>query len=398
MTRVPSLGTFTRALNQLTASSAAVARAQEQIATGRRIVTPADDPYGAAQVLLYEQDLAALAQFNRNAGNAEVRLQREEAALGTTGDLLQRARELILSANSPTQSDETRGFIAVELREIRAQLLDVANTRDGRGRFLFAGNRDTDPPFVASGGAVNYVGDQGKRQIEIGDSLFVDAGDTGDRLFMRIPRANGVFTVTPDAANAGTGIVGRQSVVTSGVYTGEALSINFLTTDSYEVVDGGGAAVATGTFTPGDSIVVNGLGIEIDGQPEAGDQFALSAAGYQDIFASLDQLAVALDAGAATPANRAQLSSTLNRGLENLDQSLGVVLTTRTEIGSRLESIDAQRDLNGGYELLNREALADIRDLDYTAAISQLSQQLTALEAAQQSFVRIQGLSLFDVL
>ncbi|MEM8983235.1 MAG: flagellar hook-associated protein FlgL [Pseudomonadota bacterium] len=398
MTRVATLDTFNRALQRITDANARVARAQEQIATGTRITTPADDPYGAAQVLLFEQNLAALNQFTRNADSAEVRLQREEVSLTSAGDLLQRARELLIQANNANQSDETRRFVAVELREIRDQLVDIANSQDGRGRFLFAGNRDTDAPFVLNGGVVTYGGDQGTRNIQIGEGLFIEAGDDGASVFMRVPRGNGTFVAQPAIGNTGNGIVARQSVVTPGVYTGEPLRIVFSATDAYDVIDSGGATIATGAFSPGDTVIVQGLGVEINGEPQGGDEFEVATAGFQSVFAAIENVASALDAGAATAASRAALSSTLNRGLDDLDQALGVVLETRATVGTRLRSIDTQRDLNAGYALITQDVLGDIRDLDYTQAISELSQQLTALEAAQASFVRIQGLSLFNVL
>ncbi|MEM1261517.1 MAG: flagellar hook-associated protein FlgL [Pseudomonadota bacterium] len=398
MTRVATLDTFNRALQRITDANARVARAQEQIATGTRITTPADDPYGAAQVLLFEQNLAALTQFTRNADSAEVRLQREEVSLTSAGDLLQRARELLIQANNANQSDETRGFVAVELREIRDQLVDIANSEDGRGRFLFAGSRDTEAPFVLSGGSVNYGGDQGTRNIQIGEGLFVEAGDDGASVFMRIPRGNGTFVATPSLANTGNGIIARQSVVSPGTYTGENLTIEFTAADSYDVIDSGGATIATGSFAAGDTIVVQGIAVEINGEPQVGDEFDISVAGFQSVFSAIEDAAVALDAGASTAAARAALSSSLNRGLDDLDQALGIVLETRATVGTRLRSIDAQRDLNASYALITQEVLGEIRDLDYTQAISELSQQLTALEAAQQSFVRIQGLSLFNVL
>ena len=398
MTRVPTLDTFNRALARLTEVSSRVASAQEQIATGSRILTPADDPYGSAQILLFEQNIAALAQFTRNATSAEVRLQREESALNTAGNLLQRARELVLQANNATQNDETRRFAAVEIREIRDQLVDIANSQDGRGRYLFAGNRDTEAPFILSGGSVSYVGDQGDRQIQIGESLFVDSGHNGSEVFMRVPRSNGVFQTTPAVGNTGTGIIGQQTIVTPGSYTGQALTLRFTATDTYEVVDGGGAVIATGAFQSGDTLAFSGIAVEVDGEPASGDEFAIGPAGFQSVFTSLEQVAVALEGGTGTATALANQSSALNRGLADLDQSIGVVLDIRTTIGSRLRSIDSQRDLNTGYELLTQSAMADIRDLDYTEAISRLSQQLTALEAAQAAFVRIQGLTLFNAL
>jgi flagellar hook-associated protein 3 FlgL len=80
----------------------------------------------------------------------------------------------------------------------------------------------------------------------------------------------------------------------------------------------------------------------------------------------------------------------------NVDQALGNVLDVRTQVGSRLAAIETQLDSNGAMALTLQSTLAQIQDLDYAEAISRLSAQATTLEAAQQSFIRTQQLSLFN--
>lgn len=398
MTRVPTYSTANTSVRLLTQLSASLARAQEQIATGRAILTPADDPAGAAQALLLEQSINALDTYSRNADIVEPRLQRQEAALTSAGDLLQRARELIVQAANASQSDESRGFIAVELREIREQLFQTANSSDGNGRFLFSGFQTDQPPFVESSGVVAYRGDEGQRQIQVGAERFIADGDHGADLFMRIPRANGVFSATTADTNTGSGTVAELGASNNTSYNYSDHSIRFTAPDQYEILDSASNVVATGSFADGDTIEYSGLSVRLTGQPETGDEFGISPAGKQSIFATLDQLEAALGRGRGDAAANARVSSELNRGLENIDQALGRVLETRTDVGARLSVLDSQRDLNDGYKLLSQDALGDIQDLDYTEAITTLSQQLTALEAAQKTFARIQGLSLFNVL
>ena len=70
----------------------------------------------------------------------------------------------------------------------------------------------------------------------------------------------------------------------------------------------------------------------------------------------------------------------------------------RSQVGSRLNAMDSQENLNDAYSLQLQTTLSRLEDLDYAEAITRLEQQLTGIQAAQQSFVRIQGLSLFNFL
>ena len=371
---------------------------QQQVATGRRIQRPSDDPVGASRSLNLRESLETIDQYQRNTTQARSRLQLEEQTLTGASDLLQRVRELTLQASNATQTNETRQFIATELRQNLDAMLALANTRDANDEYLFGGYQTSTEPFSRSGGAFVYNGDQGQRLVQISKSRQLAASDPGDKIFARIREGNGQVQAGAASANSGSGVIYSDIATPVQTYNYESYDIRFVAADAYEVRDGGGALVASGAFAPGDSIAFNGLSFRIDGAPAVNDAFTVTPATNTDVFSVIDRIASALEQGTSTEAQRAVLEGELNRGINGLDQSLSRVLEVRTTLGSRLSTAEGQLDANAGAALILQESLSDIEDLDYAQAISALTQQATALEAAQQSFVRVQGLSLFNYL
>src|SRR6185312_7698638 len=130
-----------------------------QLSTGKRINQPSDDPVGAARALDLTHLTADTAQYQRNITSANARLGLEDQSLSNTSNVLGRVRTLLLQAANGSQNDGTRGDIAAEMVQLRQQLLGQANSKDGQGDYLFAGNRTGTMPFVSQGGGVAYVGD-----------------------------------------------------------------------------------------------------------------------------------------------------------------------------------------------------------------------------------------------
>lgn len=394
--RVSTSGSFLRGVSLMQQLQVALDRTQQQIASGRRLLTPSDDPIASGRALELKESLARIDQFDRNGIIARNRLSYEEASLNDVNNVLQRVRELAIQANNGSQSNESRGQIAVEMRQHLDALAQLANQRDGSGRYLFAGNMDSTEPVVRSGASFTYNGDQGQRLIQIGESRHIADGDSGAAIFFQIRDGNGIFSRTPAATNTGTGVLGPGSLVDPTQYDGDQYSIRFLDPANYEVVDSAAAVVATGSFQPGDTVAFRGIEVSIDGQPATGDEFAISPSAHQNMFATIDNLATALESAVRDEASRAALNNSVNEGILNLDQAIGNVLEIRTQVGSRLAAVDNEQDGNGAFALILQETLADIQDLDYAEAISQLSLQATTLEAAQQSFLRTRNLSLFN--
>jgi len=373
---------------------------QQKVSTGLRINSPSDDPVAAARVAHLDASLARLDQYQANAVFARNQLGLEEEALTDAIGNLQRIRELTLQANNSTASDADRDIIAAEIRQHRDALLALANTTDVDGRHLFAGFREAAVPFTTSAsGSIVYNGDQGQRTLQVSDNRFVAIHDSGAEVFQRIAEGNGTFVLGVNPANSGTGTLGSSSLTDPSAWVADTYTVLFLTPTSYEVRNGANALVSAGTFNPPtQSLTFVGVDVRIDGAPAAGDTFTVTPSATRDLFSTLDRLISSIDAPAANPAGRAQLHSNIGQRLADLDGALAHLIDVRGEIGARSRALDQQESLNADFAVHLDTTLSAVRDLDYAEALSQLSQQLFGLDAAQQAFARAQNLSLFKYL
>ncbi|MBQ4854394.1 flagellar hook-associated protein FlgL [Rhodanobacter sp. B2A1Ga4] len=370
-----------------------------QLSTGKRINQPSDDPVGAARALELTHLGADSAQYQRNITTANARLGLEDQTLSNVSGVLGRVRTLLLQAANGSQTDETRGDIAAEMVQLRQQLLGQANSKDGQGDYLFAGNRTGTAPFASQDG-VSYLGDDGQRMVAAGPGLQVATGDPGSAVFADIPTGNGKFAISASAANTGSAVAGASSVsdpnANPSAWDGGSYSIVFTAADAYEVRDGAGTVLDSGSYdaTGGGNITFHGAQVAFSGEPGAGDTFSLGASAKQDVFTTLDNIINTL----RQPGGGADMQNSINTQFANLDQAIDTITRTRGMVGARMNALDQQSGLNDDLTLQYKSALSNVQDLNYYDAISQLGAQTTALQAAQQTFTKIQGSKLFDYL
>jgi flagellar hook-associated protein 3 FlgL len=371
-----------------------------QLSTGKRINQPSDDPVGAARALDLTHVTADTAQYPRNITSANARLGLEDQSLSNVTNVLGRVRTLLLQAANGTQTDETRGDIAAEMVQLRQQLLGQANSKDGQGEYIFAGNRTGTEPFASQNG-VTYVGDDGQRMVAAGPGLQVATGDPGSAVFANIPTGNGTFAISAASANTGSAVAGASSVsdphANPSAGDGGSYSIVFTAADAYEVRDGGGAVLDSGSYDPavGGSVSFRGAQVAFSGTPAAGDSFALGASSTQDVFTTLDKIIGTLQ---QPNGGGADTQNDINTQFANLDQAINTITRTRGAVGARMNALDQQSGLNDDLTLQYKSALSDVQSVNYYDAISQLGAQTTALQAAQQTYTKIQGSKLFDYL
>jgi flagellar hook-associated protein 3 FlgL len=399
--RISTAQIYQGSLNAMLDNQSSLSHTQLQMSTGRRILTPSDDPVGSAAVLDLNQAIDNTHQYQANADVAIGRLQLGESTLGDVGNLLQRVRELTVQANNDTQTSETRRYIATELRQLRSQLIGLANTRDATGEYLFAGFKGNTQPFVPnSAGQVTYVGDPGSRYLQVGPGQQVVDGEPGSAVFMGIRNGNGTFSTLDNPANTGSGIIVPGTVVNPGAYVADTFQIQFTSATTYDVVDTTTATtiLAAQTYTDGAAISFNGIQVMISGQPGATDSFTVSPSANQDVFSTVQNIITALETYQNTPVGNSAMHNAVNRGMVDIDQAMGSMLDARARAGARLNTLDGQKSANDAFLLLAQQSLSNVQDLDYAEAASRLNQQLLALQATQQTFVKVQGLSLFNYL
>lgn len=394
---------FQQGISSVLDNQSQVLRTQVQIGTGKRILAPSDDPSGSVQTLQISTAIETTEQYRKNGDLAEARLQLEESTLQNVGDNLQRVRELLVQANNDSQTSETRASIAAEITQRLEQLLDLANTRDANGEYIFSGYRSQGAAFARdASGAITYQGDMGSRSLQISAVRRVAIGDSGHEVFQDIATGNGTYGASP-GANTGSGIVDPGSIVDPAAWQAAApngpYTIEFLPAGEYRVVDGSATEIVAPTpFTEGAAIEFAGVRVSVTGEPQVGDTFVVEPSGAKSIFQTYEELIVSLETPRNDGASRAQLHNDINAALMHLDQALGNVLDTRAEVGARLNAVESQDGISEEALLRLESTRSGIEDLDYAEAISRFQQQLLALQAAQQSYAQIQGLSLFNFI
>ncbi len=405
--RVSSNQTQQVAINSMLEQQEKLTRTQKQVATGKRIFKPSEDPIGAARVVDLKANLQVNAQFQKNIDAARARLGIEESVLSNTTETLQRIRELAVAANNASQTNETRDFISEEVEQLLEEILDMANTTDGSGEFLFAGAKVNFRPFVNNeNGEYVYQGDDTQRSLQIGPKRIIETTDSGTFVFRSIKDGNTEFTSFESETNTGSGIIDPGS--RTGSYDGGTYAIVFDKKESidplepitYKVINSKNEEIipAGTVYVDGADIEFNGVRVAIEGEPAAKDFFVIRPSENQDIFTTVNNFVNALRKPRGTPSQLAGLHNEINRTLLAIDNSLGRVLEVRSHIGARMQALDAQESINEDYNLQIKETLSSIEDLDYAKAVSELNLKLTGLQASQKAFTRVQNISMFDYL
>lgn len=388
-------------LNALLDQQSRLSKVQQQIASGRRILTPADNPTGTARSLALANSIGATQSYSQNADQVEPRVELEDSTLTQVQNLIQRLRELAVQANNATQTAVDRKQIGAEVREGFMQLVQLANRTDGNGEYLFSGLQSRTQPFLRIGNDIAYQGDQGQHLTQIGPQRQLATTHSGYEVFMKIRTGDGQFAVGAASTNSGSAVITPATVTDPSALTGSSYTLTFDTNvagDLTYTLSKDGTPATTQVFDPSQSIRFDGLSVSFDGIPAKGDQFTVQPSGFQSLFETVDRFATALETAQDGANGRTAYQNIGNQTLQNLDQALNHILNVRAQVGGRLNALDGGRNANDAAILNLQTAKSGIDDLDYASAVTELYQYLTGLQAAQQSYVKIQGLSLFNYL
>lgn len=555
--RISSIQAFNNGVSGLGRNYSNLIRTQEQISSGNRILTPADDPVASVRLLQLEQQQAILGQYKENLTAAKNSLTQEETTITSVVNVLQRIRELAVQAGGGALSADDRKSIAKELSEREGELLNLMNSRNARGEYLFSGFLGKTEPFLRNpDGTYSYQGDEGQRSLQVAGSSNVAINDNGKRLFEDVSNANRIINAlgvnnpalpTPPlpATNIpalpaadqrvfmSPGLVQDNQAFNSNFRAGEPYSLAFVSGTEFRIYDNAGADVTSevpggGLIAPsvsgGNTINFRGMRFQLDVVLQPGDNeldldnlladtatagtpginthsftlqsaptdfavnrsstnnsaaivapagisnqatfdsqfptsgvvlrftddtnyevysqpvgpgspvlatgtvtgpypatfsvfgadFTLSApaavAGgdefgvqpqfqeQRSILNTISRLRQALESSPTSPAGNLGVRNEVAIALTNLDSGMGKVLEVQTEIGARMNLIETTEVDNEDVTLVNKSVQADLRELDYAEALSRLSFQTIVLEAAQQSYVKIAGLNLFNQL
>lgn len=411
--RVSTLQSFNKGLNSILDNQTQVNKTQQQVSTGRRVLTPADDPIAATKILQLQQEQALRDQFGKNMTGAEGRLTLEETQLAGITDNLTRLKELTIKAGDGSQTISDRQAIAAEVREILGATVDLMNSKDAGGEYLFGGFKGGVEPFQQNAsGRYDYVGDEGQRFLSIASSTNVATGDNGKALFVDVEAADNSFTTRASSLNQGSGIVNPGFVVDEAAYADfypEDLVITFNADSAisppganYTIRQASDGRVVEGMdaqgYSEGSEIIVAGIAVKISGKPEPGDEFLVDSSEKQSITDTIYRLMDGLNNLEDNPEDAETLENLLEDTLNNLAFAQSSISQVRSEVGARLNVIENTASLAADVDIVSKSVLSKLSDVDFAEAVSRLSLQSFLLETAQQSYAKIQNLSLFNQL
>lgn len=402
--RVSTVMMFERSVSSMNRQQSAFMQVGEQIASGKRVVRPSDDPQAASRAVGVSQSLASNAQQSDSRITARNSLSQEESVLNSVSDSLTRAKELMIQAGNGTLSDADRQSMATELRGVYEALLGQANSTDGNGSYLFGGYQDGAEPFVKdAAGAVQYAGSDQVRQQKVDSSRLMEVGNTGRDVFQTVAGGAG-YVARAGADNAGTlTFTGPQVADTTAPGYGDDYAISFAANGdgTFDYTISGPNGDTTGSYDgTGATLEFGGVRLTLEGTPEDGDTLDVGTASNMnpDVFATLENMLSALENPLDSDADKAAFANTLSTSSREMDNALDNVLTVRASVGARLNELDTLDTVGSDRKISYTQTQSDLIDLDYTTAISDYVLRQVGLQAAQKAFVDLQGTSLFEMM
>jgi len=386
---------------QMSNQQAGVNEQVNYISSGKRVITAKDDAVAYGTLAGYKNDLANIEKYQRNITQAENHNSLIDTSLANAEGIMNELKDLMLQANSGVRSDDDLASIAQQASHSLQQILDIANSQDETGGYVFAGYQIDDAPFVLQAdNTVNYRGDNGVRELQIAKNVNIATNQSGEQVFQKVPNALGDFTPTYNTNTSGiqveSAIIADPSIYNSAVNPAD-FTFNFTTATDLTITDGAGNVTNIAGYVPGQTIAFNGIEVKLSGNPLPGDNFSLSPEENISVF---DTLKSAIDwiENKTSAGDDPQVQVDFNQTLEQLNDAMNHLTSRRAQSGINLQVIDRQKSNHLDTELYLSSGRSSIEDLDFAKAISTFEQSKIALQAAQQSFTQVQSLSLFNYI
>jgi flagellar hook-associated protein 3 FlgL len=372
-----------------------------KISSGKQVVTAKDDAVAYSTLAGYKNDLANIDKYQRNITQAENHNSLIDTTLASAEGMINELKDLMLQANNGAYTADDLAAMSQQASQSLQQILGIANTQDQSGSYVFAGYQIDDAPFaLQADNSVNYRGDNGVRELQIAKNVTIATNQSGEQVFEKVPNAIGDFSATYNSNSSGIAVE-RAVVADASSYNSVAnpadFTFEFSTATDLSITDGAGNVTNITDYAPGQTIAFNGIEVKLSGNPLPGDNFSLTPEQNVGIF---DTIKSAIDwiNNKASGEEDPQVQVDYNQILNQLGDSINHLTSSRAESGINLQVIDRQKSNHLDTELYLTSGKSSIEDLDIAKAYSTFEQSKVALQAAQQTFTQVQGLTLFNYI
>lgn len=180
---------FERSADQMSEIQKALSKSQMQLGSGERVMEPSDDPRGNIDISRLQTSIRRIDSYQDTIQTLDIRLAAQDTALSSISDLMIRVKEIAVLSRNDTYNADDRKIFATEVRELVAELGEIANVQDQSGNFVFGGTRVAEPPYQAdNSGVYRYVGDRSEVSVPISPTRSLMSHQGGQDIFGSVIR------------------------------------------------------------------------------------------------------------------------------------------------------------------------------------------------------------------
>ncbi|MBA6370382.1 flagellar hook-associated protein FlgL [Colwellia sp. BRX8-4] len=400
--RVSTAQFYLQSSQQMSQKSSDVNDQMAYLSSGKRVLTAKDDAISYSTLAGYNNDLANIEKYKRNITMAESHNNMQEIVFADADLILDKIKSDMLLANNGRMSSEDLQSLAEQVKSNFSQLLDLANSQNENGDYIFSGYQTEQKPFSQNvDGSVTYNGDSGVRELQVAKNINIATNQAGDAAFLKVENAIGDFTANYTANTSGVAVESAK-IANRDSYNSSALPHDYTftfdaVTNDLTVTGSAGIVFPAAPYTAGQTISFDGIDVTLNGNPLPGDSFTISEQDEVSVFDTINETISWMERGSST-IDQEQHQVDYNTLLNQLNSAMNHMTSRRVDSGIRLQTLESQESRHLDSALNLAKGKSNIEDLDFAKAISEFEQSKLALQASQQAFSKVQGLSLFNYI
>ena len=415
-------------LKQFSSTTEDLQNIQDKISSGQNILRASDDPVGSVELSGLNVVKSQIEQFERNVNSATGKLTLLDKSLENLSNTMIRAQELVIQASSDTLGASDREAIALEVDQMKKEILGLANSQDSNGSYLFSGYKTNTMPFVEDlSGKISYKGDRGLSSLAISETRVMETSIDGGTLFQAVKNSSGenvsIFLMLEDVSNsirtASSGVEalkatgnadltfqnnnpGEWTFDLSGNLGSATITTEITGEDPSEFV----RQINLSSGTTGITAAINADGITINLTDSANGSIEIKNLAVFGINSAQKEptsfFTVQPKDGAGNSLGNIQKLFDNNqlpsKQIDNIFSTQVHISNNRGSVGARTNSLLRQNDLLVDRRTAIEKDVSDLNDADLATLVTNMQSMLTSMQASQQSFVKISQLNLFDYL
>ncbi|WP_162045836.1 flagellar hook-associated protein FlgL [Vibrio taketomensis] len=396
LNRISSFHHYQAVQNDLRRQENKVHHNQAQLASGKRLVEPSEDPLATHYIQNVGQQTEQLKQYVNSIVLSRNRLEHQEVIVANAEQYIDEAKRTVMEMINGSLAPEDRVAKQREIEELFDNMVSLGNTQDESGNFIFSGTKTKVQPFFRDKeGNVSYAGDNYQRKMRISAGLEMPINDPGNQVFMQIDNPFGDYDPKYQLQEGSELLLERATNLDSQDQSSYRLTFVDMPSGNYGYqLEKDGSVVQADEFNPSQPIQFENLSIQLKGQITKGDVIELEP---KQTFTMFDTFKRARDLSEGSVSD-ASNTAELHQVTQEMHAAFIHFNKARSDLGARLSTLDIQEHQHEDFLVTLAKSKSTFEDLDYAAAVVEFNENTRALQASQLAFGKAKDLTLFNYI